>query len=310
MSMSRKGSLVLSCCGVALVVAATGVVLVGLPERTTASGGPEAGRGHPREVPAAQTMGLAPAPVDVAVEPMPGVPVLGKGETFYGRGEVFFRDRDYASASRYLRAEVDLHPDWPHPLYLLGLSLWKEGRLEDSIEALSRAASLDASAVKARINLGRVLNDASRFGEALAAAEQAIVLNPDDSSAHNVRGRALLNLARRREAIEAFRTAAEKDPGNAYALNNLGYALIGAGDFGEAVPILEKAVEINSEIGYFHNNLGMAYERTGQPDKAREAYSAAVQAGGSEAAERNLERIGVRRDDESPRLLDESAGLY
>jgi Flp pilus assembly protein TadD len=322
MSINRKGTLVLSCCGAALVVAATGVVLVGMPAKPT-DGSPVAEREGPREVAVALTSIPGPAPIEpgpspIPETPIPGTPSLQDGETFYGMGEGHFRERDYAAASRDLSAEVNLHPDRFYPSYLLGLSLWKEGRLEESIETLSRALSLDPSSVKARVNLGRVQNDAGRFEEALASSEEAIALAPDDSSAHNVRGRALLNLGRRDESIGAFRTAVEKDPDNAHALNNLGYALIGAGQFTEAVPVLEKAVQIDATIGYFHNNLGMAYERTGRMDMAREAYRVAVETGGSSAAERNLERLdalgvgakGAQESEGTPRLLDESSGLY
>lgn len=252
--------------------------------------------GPPSQVPATVDPPVAtPVVGPPSIEPMIGEdtrpPVLEAGETFYGKGEAFYRGGDFAAASRHLAAEVDLHPERYYPSYLLGLSLWKEGRLEDSIAALQRAALIDPESVKARVNLGRVLNDAGRFEEALAAATEAMALHPDDSAAPNVQGRALLNLGRRAEAIDSFRSAVEKDPGNAYALNNLGYALIGDGRCDEAVPFLAEAVRVRPGVGYFHNNLGMAYERTGRREEAKEEYRKAVEAGGSEAAVSNLARL-------------------
>ena len=41
----------------------------------------------------------------------------------------------------------------------------------------------------------------------------------------------------------------------------------------------------------------MAYEHTDRADQAKAAYAKAVQAGGSDAAERNLERLGGTIDD-------------
>lgn len=272
-----------------LALAVAGVVLIGLAAR--GQGGTPVGPG-PDLVPVRLT---APEAGPPSIEPAIGgdaqPPVLEAGETFYGRGESYYKGGDYASASRYLAAEVDLHPERYYPSYLLGLALWKEGRLEDSIAALHRAALIDPASVKARLNLGRVLNDAGRFEEALAAATEAIALDPEDSAALNVKGRALLTGGRREEALASFRSAVEKDPGNAYALNNLGYALIGDGRYAEAVPHLEEAVRIRPGVGYFHNNLGMAYERTGRREEAREEYRKAVEAGGSEAAAKNLARL-------------------
>ena len=44
-----------------------------------------------------------------------------------------------------------------------------------------------AASVKARVNLGRVLNDAGLYEDALKAADEAIAIDPDDAPASNVR---------------------------------------------------------------------------------------------------------------------------
>jgi len=305
MSLSRTGKLIASCCGVAVVGAAAVVVWIGLESKGRSA---EERRAESGLVPAklgpagaAQSATVGPVPIPGTAGSVPASIteslVLQKGETYYGKGEAFFRDGDFSSASRYLEAGVQDHPDRFYPSYLLGISLWKEGRLEESVASLTRAASLGPGSAKARVNLGRVLNDAGRFEEALAAADEALTIDPESSPAQNVRGRALLNLGRKDEAIESFKTAVEKDPKNAYAQNNLGYAFIREGRFGEAVPPLEEAVRLHPEVGTFQNNLGMAYERTGETDKAKAAYARAVQAGGSDFAERNLERLGGTIDD-------------
>ena len=320
MGMSRTGKLIASCCGAAIVVAAAGVVWIGVEEGRTASGlvpaklGPEEAGGvtspaSTQGVPGQPTAGaqnatVGPVPIPGTEGTVPGSIteslVLQKGETYYDKGEAFFKDGDFTSASRYLEAEVRQHPDRFYASYLLGISLWKEGKRDEAIASLTSAASFDPRSVKARVNLGRVLNDAGRFEQALSSADEAFAIDPESSPVHNVRGRALLNLGREDEAIESFKIAVEKDPANAYALNNLGYTLIRKSRFAEAVPFLEEAVRRHPEVGYFQNNLGMAYERTGQTDKAKEAYAKAVQAGGSGFAERNLTRLGGTIDDATP----------
>jgi tetratricopeptide (TPR) repeat protein len=300
MSMSRTGKLMVSCGGSAIVVAIGTVVWLGLEsksrtaeERRAAQGivpaklGPVEPAG-PIAIPG--TEGIVPGPITESL-------VLQEGETYYGKGEGFFKDGDFGSASRYLEAEVQQHPDRFYPAYLLGISRWKEGKRDEAIESLTSAASLDPGSLKARVNLGRVLNDAGRFEEALESSDQAIAIDPESSPAHNVRGRALLNLRRKDEAIESFKTSIGKDPANAYAQNNLGYALIQEGRFSEAVTYLEEAVRLQPGVGIFQNNLGMAYEHTDQTDKAKAAYAKAVQGGGSDAAQRNLERLGGTVDD-------------
>jgi Flp pilus assembly protein TadD len=316
MDKSRTARLLVSCGGVAILAAAAVVVWIGVgakerrtvdaspaPELVPAKLGTESVPGSIPPAGGAQSAVAGPVPVTgtegVSPGSISGSLVLAKGETYYGKGEGFFKDGDFASATRYLRAEVERHPDRFHPTYLLGLSLWKEGRLDEAATTLTTASSLDAKSVKARVNLGRVLNDSGSFKEALAAADEAITLDPDSSPAHNVRGRALVNLRRVDEGIEAFKTAVEKDPANAYALNNLGYALIGQERFSEAVPLLEEAVRLKPEVGCFQNNLGMAYERTGKKDEAIATYRKAVQEGGSDHAGDNLARLGGTVDDEN-----------
>jgi len=307
MGMNRAGKLIVSCCGAAIVVAAAGVVYLGVESKDRgdregrAASGLVPAKFGPAEAGAPANAGPPDGAAGAALGPVP-IPeslVLQKGETFYGKGERFFKAGDFASASRYLRAEVERRPDRFHPAYLLGVSLWREGKLDEAITSLTSATSLAADSVKARVNLGRVLNDAGSFQEALEAADEAIALDPEGSPAYNVRGRALLNLDRKDEAIEAFKTAVEKDAANAYARNNLGYALIGQGRFAEAVPCLEEAVRLKPDVGYFQNNLGMAYERSGQTDKAKSAYGRAVESGGSDRAGPNLARLGGTVDDEN-----------
>ena len=309
MNTSRTGKWIVGCCGAAVVVAAAGIVWIGAESKDRrarneqSAPGPVPAKFGPAEAGVPENPPLSGGSVGATLGPVPGSIkeslVLQKGETYYGKGEGFFKDGDFISASRYLRAEVERRPDRFYPAYLLGLSLWREGKLDEAITSLTSAASLDAGSLKARVNLGRVLNDVGSFQEALEVADEAIGLDPESSPAHNVRGRALLNLDRKDEAIEAFKTAIEKDAANAYAQNNLGYALIGQGRFAEAVPYLEEAVRLNPDIGYFQNNLGMAYERTAQTDKAKVAYRKAVETGGSDHAGPNLARLGGAVDDEN-----------
>ena len=358
MGMNRAGQLIASCCGAAIVVAAAGIVIVGAGRRQSSrvvpaklgTGGTADVTGAPSPIGAAPVSGGTTSAVSGPVTiPGPGeigqVPgsvteslVLQKNETFYGKGEAFFRDGDYVSASRYLQAEVGKHPDRFYPTYLLGLSLWKGGALDEAIDSLTRAASLDTKSVKTRVNLARVLNDAGRHEDALKAADEAIALDADDSGGFPIPGAGVSVIANgirevyntisldgvdaknprthitvftpSIEAIEAFKTAVEKEPGIAWAQNNLGFALIQAGRFSDAVPYLEEAVRLKPEVGIFQNNLGMAYERTGDRDRAIDSYRTAVKAGGADAAGRNLSRLGGTVDDETvePTTADPGQG--
>ncbi len=299
MTLNRSQKWIAYVCGGAVVAASAAVVIVGIGQK-----GRRPDRQGTGMVPAKLETGSLLPPLTEPAGPagaLPGALVpsettaplsLESGETYYGKGESLFLGGDFAAASRYLQAEIDAHPDRFYPAYLLGLSFWKQGRFDEAIVSLTKAVSIDATSVKANVNLGRVLNETGRFDEALAAGDAAVGADPESSPAHNLRGCALLNLARRADAIDAFNAAISKDPVNAWALNNLGYALIGADRCEEAVSSLEQAVRLSPGVGVFHNNLGMAYERTGRRGEAVTEYRAAVGAGAVGAAERNLERLG------------------
>lgn len=292
--------------GTALVAGAAGVVLLATLGRPVQTGGGAVpatpagfgGIGAPEQpaIPAVTVETPGGTGVEGALQAAITTPRLLPGETFYGKGERFYLDGDYLSATRYLREEAAAHPDRFHPSYLLGLSLWKEGRLDDSVTALENARRIDPASVTARVNLGRVLNDAGRHDEALVLADGVLAEEPGVAPAHKVRGRALLNLGRNEEAIASFRAAIEADPQDAWAFNNLGYTLIRAGRPGEAAGFLETAVSLRPGEGVFHNNLGMAREHAGRWDEARAAYRLAVERGGSPAAGTNLLRLEAAID--------------
>ena len=114
MGMSRTGKLIASCCGAAIVVAAAGVVWIGVEEGRTASGlvpaklGPEEAGGvtspaSTQGVPGQPTAGaqnatVGPVPIPGTEGTVPGSIteslVLQKGETYYDKGEAFFKDGD------------------------------------------------------------------------------------------------------------------------------------------------------------------------------------------------------------------------
>ena len=56
-----------------------------------------------------------------------------------------YGERDYATAAAYLTVDAERRPESPETHYLLGLALWKSGRLDAALEAMQRSAELDES---------------------------------------------------------------------------------------------------------------------------------------------------------------------
>jgi tetratricopeptide (TPR) repeat protein len=76
----------------------------------------------------------------------------------------------------------------------------EQGKLEDAYRAYANAIDLDAGDVHSRVEAGRLLFGAGRFGEALVRAEQALERENENVDAQILAGRALTKLRRFDEA--------------------------------------------------------------------------------------------------------------
>jgi tetratricopeptide (TPR) repeat protein len=129
-------------------------------------------------------------------------------------------------ARRARRSEQPLTADqW----YDLGADL-ETAAPDDARDAYARAVALDPGHASARVNLGRLLQDAGSLAEAAAQYRAALAVQPRHPTAAFNLGTVLEDLGRRVEAIEAYRQALDAD-----------------GDFADA-----------------HFNLARLYEQTGR----------------------------------------------
>jgi tetratricopeptide (TPR) repeat protein len=232
------------------------------------------------------------------------------GVNYLARGLEAYAERNWEHAVAYLLAEAEEHPERPYSRYLLGLSLWKAGRLDEASEAMQRAVELDGTAVKAFINLSRIENDRGEFGAALEAARSALALSPDDATALFLEGRSLRNLSDTTAAVASLERSLEVDPDNGYVWNLLGLIHLEQERTPDALEALSRAAELEPEVAYIHNNRGMALERSGQRDEAVAAYRRAAELDPDHPhAPRNLARLDpppATLPEESPDALAQS----
>lgn len=235
------------------------------------------------------------------------------GPVSYDTAEEAYRDGRYGEATRLFEAYVGDHPDNPWGHYMLGLSAWKAGELEDAEEALRETTSLDPEHPKGWLNLARVLLEEDRPGEARASAERALELYPEWADGLRVLARVAHDEGDLDGAVDAYRRAIMVDGEDAWSMNNLGLIHIRRGDFEAALPPLARAVRIRDDVAVFRNNLGVALERTGHYAAAAEAYAKAVElAGGYEKASMSLARVGPLSENQEavPVDLAAAAGAF
>lgn len=120
----------------------------------------------------------------------------------------------------------------------------------------------------AHTNLGNVLRDAQRYGEAIAHYEEALRLRPGYYQAHYNLAIALADSKQVPQAISQYEEALRLKPDYAEAQNNLGILLSRTGRDAEAVGHLAEAVRLNPGFVEAHFNLGLALARTGHVQEA------------------------------------------
>jgi Flp pilus assembly protein TadD len=214
------------------------------------------------------------------------------GENLVAGGVSAWSARDYPRAVAYFRAQTEAREDdaWAH--YMLGLSLWKDGRADDAVPALERSVELNPQSLKGRINLSRVQNDRGEFQAALEAARAALEIDPESAAAWFLEGRSLRNLGDTDGAIRSLEASLAHDSENGFVYNLLGLIRIERGDVEAAVESMERAVDFEPDVAYVQNNLGMALEQAGDRAGAVAAYRRAVELDAGQAnAASNLARL-------------------
>jgi len=123
-------------------------------------------------------------------------------------GRVLYAMKDHAGAVRELRAaaalDTRLDPQSPFGLVGQGALFVKQGKLDEAVAALKRAATLDPRNFEARLALGRADALAGRYAEAVVQLQAATAIAPYRSDAHYQLGLALKRLGRDEEAKREF----------------------------------------------------------------------------------------------------------
>jgi tetratricopeptide (TPR) repeat protein len=130
---------------------------------------------------------------------------------------------------------------------------------------------------QAHFNLGVVLANQGKIGEAIGNYRQAVRFNPNMAEAHNNLANALQTTGQMTEALASYQQALRCRPENAEALNNFGTALTDLGRVEEAIDCFRKALRIKDQYAAAHSNLGEALKRLGRLDDALASLQRAIE---------------------------------
>jgi tetratricopeptide (TPR) repeat protein len=150
----------------------------------------------------------------------------------------------------------------------LGMALDGLGRPEEAIEEFQKALKIDPGYAVAKRDLALSLAKAGRAKDEIAELEALVNMHPEDATAHYDLGIALGQTGRFPEAIEQFQRAVAIRPGYAAAYNNCGVALVKLNRPGEAIQVFERAVALEPKNGEARKNLGVSLVTAGRPLEA------------------------------------------
>ena len=158
----------------------------------------------------------------------------------------------------------------------MGVTLKKQGKLSEAIEAYNKALAIDPQYAEAYCNLGNALKDQDKLNEAIAAYNKVLAIKPEHAEAYNNMGVALKNQGKLAEAIASIKHALSLKPDFADAHYNMGAALKEQGKLEEAIEALNNALSLKPDYVEAHNNMGNTLQEQGKLAEAIEAYNKAL----------------------------------
>jgi tetratricopeptide (TPR) repeat protein len=152
---------------------------------------------------------------------------------------------DYASGVQILEFLVPSREDDATVHYNLGMAYSDLGKLDQAINHLQRALSIEKRMVNAQVALGVAYSRQKRHDKAAVVLKQAVLEDPDNGYALRNLGAVLMQLGRDKEdALRYLHRATELLPEDQQAWFGLAQAQMETGDSGNADESFMKVIEI------------------------------------------------------------------
>ncbi len=144
------------------------------------------------------------------------------------------RDGHLSEAEAHCRAALDIDPDSPSALNLIGILHRRAGRLADAERAMARALDLAPDNAALTRNLGLVELSRGKTEQAMEHLRRAVSLQPDVVEGHLGLARACARLGLLEEALRHFSRARSLAPDSPEIPLRMGRLLLRAGQPGAA----------------------------------------------------------------------------
>jgi len=199
-----------------------------------------------------------------------------KAQALFQRGLALHQQGILNEAKNFYLQALNLHPNQPDSLHLLGVIASHTKKFELAVELIGSAIAIAPNIAVFHSNLGLALEDLQRFEDALASYDKAIALKPDYADAYINRGNALKDLKRLDDAIASYEKAIALEPDHAEAYYNHGNAMLNLKRFDDALVSYEKVVAFKPDHFGAYNNRGLSLEGLKRLEDAVVSYDKAI----------------------------------
>ncbi|MGA2439483.1 MAG: tetratricopeptide repeat protein [Tepidisphaeraceae bacterium] len=173
-----------------------------------------------------------------------------------------------AEAEQVYREILQVRPNDPDALHLLGVLAGQRGQTDAAIDLVRRAIGVQPRFAEAYRNLGALLLERGGFNEACAAYQRIEQVWPTDCPAHRELGAVFAANQYFQQAVSAFSEAIQIKPDFAEAHHDLGSVLAIQNRLDEAIAAHSKAIALKPELAEAHHGLGNLLSRKGRTDEA------------------------------------------
>jgi len=185
-----------------------------------------------------------------------------------------------AEAEHTLRRSLEVLPDNPVLLDLLGSALERQKRYQEALDVLYRSVSIDSSSVAPYITIGFVYDETNQFEQAESTYVKALQIEPDNATLLNNYAYLLAARGLRLdEALNMSERSIEQTPDNPSYLDTIGWIYFKMDKPDRALEYLLKAEGLSeTESAELLDHIGDVYRTLQEYRKAREYWKRALKA--------------------------------
>ena len=192
------------------------------------------------------------------------------------------------AATQLYRLVLQVHPDHPEALHLLGVVRQQQGKPQEAIRLIHRALAIRPDNPVYLLNLGEALYNAGEYDAAATTLQRALALGAVSASAWNRLGLIAHKYRHDREkARRAYAAALAENHDHIPTLNNLGLLLLADGCYDEAAILFQRVTTLDPCHAGAYCNLALTNQHRGRDAEALADFRRALAL--------DADRPGVRR---------------